>query len=118
MELLDRPFDNYDLLTFVAAIVLAIVIMALFMFVMGLPGRIAIQRKHPHAESVKIMGWSGFLAVVPWMHAFLWAFHDSMTVDVRRFPKEEEKAVRREIARLKGEPIEDDTDQSTTAKDA
>ena len=38
-------------------------------FVLGLPGRIAIARNHPEAEAVYLMGWIGFLAVVPWIQA-------------------------------------------------
>ncbi len=103
MGLLGRPLDNYDYLTFAAGILILIAFMTLVLFIMGLPGRIAIRRNHPHAESVKVMGYMGFLAVVPWVHAFMWAFHDSMTIDVRRFPKEEREAIRKEIDRLKGE---------------
>ena len=103
MKLLGGPLDSYDYLTFGIGLVFLIAFMALIMYIMGLPGRIAIQRNHPHAESVKIMGWMGFLAVVPWIHAFMWAFHDSMTVDVRRFPDDERKAVEKEIARLKAQ---------------
>lgn len=106
MGLLGRPLDHWDWLTFGAGILLIVAVMALLLFLMGLPGRIAIKRNHPHAESVNIMGWMGFLAVVPWVHAFMWAFHDSITVDLRRFPKEERETVRREIARLSGKPEE------------
>ncbi|MEM7178429.1 MAG: DUF3302 domain-containing protein [Pseudomonadota bacterium] len=102
MGLLGRPLDNYDYLTFAAGILILIAFMTLILFIMGLPGRIAVRRNHPHAESVKVMGYMGFLAVVPWVHAFMWAFHDSMTIDVRRFPKEEQEAIRKEIDRLKG----------------
>lgn len=108
MDLLARPLDTYDYMTFAALILLLIAVMLLFLFVMGLPGRIAIRRNHPHAEAVKIMGWSGFLAVVPWIHAFMWAFHDSVTVDLRRFPEEEREAIRKEILRLSGKS-EDET---------
>jgi Protein of unknown function (DUF3302) len=104
MGLVAGPLDANDDLTFAALVLLLVGVMLLFVFVMGLPGRIAIQRNHPHAEAVKIMGWSGFLAVVPWIHAFMWAFHDSVTVDLRRFPKEEREAVRKEILRLSGRP--------------
>ncbi|MEM8729480.1 MAG: DUF3302 domain-containing protein [Pseudomonadota bacterium] len=103
MQLLGGPLDNYDYLTFAVGLVFLIAFMALVMYIMGLPGRIAIQRNHPHAESVKVMGWMGFLAVVPWVHAFMWAFHDSMTIDIRRLPEEEREAVREEIARLKAQ---------------
>lgn len=114
MGLLGRPLDNYDYLTFAAGILILIGFMTLVIFIMGLPGRIAIKRNHPHAESVKVMGYMGFLAVVPWVHAFMWAFHDSITVDVRRFPEEEREAIRMEIERLKGQEdkpaIETDAD--------
>ena len=102
MGLLGRPLDHYDYLTFVALILLLAAVMGLILFIMGLPGRIAIKRNHPHAEAVKIMGWMGFLAVVPWVHAFMWAFHDSATVDIRRLPDDERDAVRNEITRLGG----------------
>ncbi|MEM8959102.1 MAG: DUF3302 domain-containing protein [Pseudomonadota bacterium] len=120
MDLLDRPLDSYDWLTFGVGILMLVALMALVLFIMGLPGRIAIRRNHPHAEAVKIMGWAGFLAVVPWIHAFMWAFHPSATVDIRRFPKEEREAVRREIARLKGEPEDppDDASSGSSPRDA
>ncbi|OSP56025.1 hypothetical protein BV911_04690 [Pseudoruegeria sp. SK021] len=106
MSLLGRSFDHYDFLTFGALILMLAAGMAVIMFLMGLPGRIAKKRNHPHAEAVNIMGWMGFLAVVPWVHSFMWAFHDSMTVDVRRFPKEERAAIRREMIRLGKSPAE------------
>jgi hypothetical protein len=37
----------------------------------GLAGRIAIARKHPEAEAVNLMGWAGFLAIVPWIKALV-----------------------------------------------
>jgi len=53
-------------------------------------------------EAVKIMGYAGFLAVVPWIQAFIWAFKPTDVVDIRRFPAEEAQATEEEIARLKG----------------
>jgi hypothetical protein len=53
----------------------------------GLPGRIAIARKHPDAAAVKIMGYAGFLAGVPWIQAFIWAFTPTDIVDIRRMPR-------------------------------
>jgi hypothetical protein len=106
MDLIGRPLDHYDYLTFLALLFLLVAGMAVILFIMGLPGRIALKRNHPHAEAVRIMGYMGFLVVVPWVHAFMWAFHESATVDIRRFPDEEKEAVRRELARLRGEPEE------------
>jgi hypothetical protein len=107
MGLLGRPLDNYDYLTFLALILLMAAVMGIILFLMGLPGKIALKRNHPHAEAVNIMGWMGFLAVVPWVHAFMWAFHDAITVDLRRFPKDEREAIRKEIERLGGTLNED-----------
>lgn len=112
MGLLGRPLDNYDYMTFAAIILLLAAVMGLILFLMGLPGKIALKRNHPHAEAVNIMGWMGFLAVVPWVHAFMWAFHDAATVDIRRFPKAEKDAVRKEIERLGGTVLEEYKDTS------
>ncbi|WP_255011627.1 DUF3302 domain-containing protein [Roseovarius sp. M141] len=68
--------------------------------ILGLPGRIAVARKHPDAEAVYTMGWVGFLAVVPWIQAFIWAFKPTDKVDIRRFPKEEQEAEKEDLARL------------------
>ena len=43
------------------------------------------------------MGWVGFLAVIPWVQAFIWAFKPTSVIDIRRFPKAEE-----DLARLTG----------------
>ena len=49
------------------------------------------------------MGYAGFLAAVPWIQAFIWAFKPTDIVDIRRFPVAEAKGIDEEIARLKGE---------------
>ncbi|MEP3276593.1 MAG: superinfection immunity protein [Stappiaceae bacterium] len=102
-SLIGGTLDQYDYLTFAIGIAALIAFFAIFIFIIMLPGKVAIRRSHPHAESVKLMGLMGFLAVVPWMHAFMWAFHDSLTIDVRRFPKAEKKAIEEEIRRLRGD---------------
>lgn len=102
-SLIGGPLDHYDYLTFVIGIAALIAFFSIFIFIITLPGKVAIRRNHPHAESVKLMGLMGFLAVVPWIHAFMWAFHDSLTIDVRRFPKAEKKAIEEEIKRLRGD---------------
>lgn len=121
MGLLGAPLERYDYLTFLALILILAAVMGLFLFLMGLPGRIAIKRNHPHAEAVKIMGWMGFLAVVPWVHAFMWAFHDGVTVDLRRMPEDERKNIRDEIKRLGGdvkEEYREASDDSTASDDS
>ena len=75
--------------------------LAFLIFMLGLPGRIAVARNHPDAEAVYAMGWAGFLAIVPWIQAFIWAFKPTDIVDIRRFPDEEREAIKEDIARLK-----------------
>ncbi|SFU19575.1 hypothetical protein [Sedimentitalea nanhaiensis] len=75
--------------------------LAAIAWLLGLPGRIAIARNHPEAEAVYTMGWTGFLAVVPWIQAFTWAFKPTDVIDIRRFPDEEREAIKEDLARLK-----------------
>jgi Protein of unknown function (DUF3302) len=98
--------DFWDYATFVAIFVLVAAAVAAFVFLAGLPGRIAIARGHPEAEAVKIMGWAGFLAAVPWIQAFIWAFKPTDVVDIRRFPAEERRAEEADLARLSGTPTQ------------
>jgi len=95
----------YDYLAFAAVAVCVAGFLALAVFMLGLPGRLALARRHPDAEAVNVMGWVGFLAVVPWIQAFMWAFKPTDVVDVRRFPRQEEEAEREELARLAGKPL-------------
>jgi len=76
--------------------------MVVLIVVLGLPGRIAYARKHPDAEAVNLMGWLGFLAVVPWMQAFFWAFKPTNVIDIRRTPGEERKAIEEAMAEHAG----------------
>src|SRR5208337_4626632 len=92
----------WDYLTFAVIFALIGAFLALAVLVLGLPGRIAIARKHPDADAINTMGWLGFLAIVPWMQAFIWAFKPTTVIDVRYFPKQEQENIAEEIARLKG----------------
>lgn len=85
--------DIWDYLTFLAFFLCGVGILAALVFILGLPGRIAYARKHPEAEAIDMMGWVGFLAVVPWIQAFLWAFKPTDVIDIRRFPREEQAAL-------------------------
>jgi hypothetical protein len=96
--------DFWDYATFVVMFLLVMSALVFLVWLAGLPGRIAIARKHPDAEAVKVLGYAGFLTVVAWMQAFIWAFKPTNIVDIRRFPKEEAKAIDEEIDRLSGKP--------------
>jgi hypothetical protein len=94
--------DFWDYVTFATFAIIGFAGVLLGIFILGLPGRIAIARKHPEAEAVRLMGYLGFLAIVPWFQAFFWAFKPTDVVDVRRMPAEEARATEEEIARLQG----------------
>lgn len=100
--LLGFDLDFWDYVTFVSLFIVGAGFMTMLVLVAGLPGRIAVARKHPDAEAVTIMGWAGLLPVLPWIQAFIWAFRPTDIVDIRRYPKEEARAVDEEIAHLKG----------------
>jgi hypothetical protein len=103
--MLGFELDFWDYATFASLFVLVLAGGVCVVWVAGLPGRIAIARKHPDAEAVKLMGWAGLLFAVPWIQAFIWAFKPTDIVDIRRLPREERIAVDEDIARLKGTPV-------------
>jgi hypothetical protein len=48
------------------------------------------------------MGWIGFLAVVPWIQALIWALKPTTVIDVRYLPNEQQRETDAMIARLAG----------------
>jgi Protein of unknown function (DUF3302) len=100
--LLGFHFGFWDYVTFLALAILVAAGLALAVFVLGLPGRIAIARKHPEADAVYLMGWIGFVAVVPWIQALIWAFKPTTVIDVRNLPRQERIETEAAIARLTG----------------
>ena len=105
----------WDYVTFGVLFVCVVLFLWFIVWLCGLPGRIAIARKHPDAEAVKIMGYAGFMAIVPWIQAFIWAFKPTNIVDIRRYPREEAKDIDKEIARLTGQ-TEAPSPQATEGK--
>jgi hypothetical protein len=77
--------------------------LGVLIFLLGLPGRIAIARNHPEADAVYAMGWLGFLAVVPWIQALIWAFKPTDVVDIRYLPGDVRRETDAMVARLSGE---------------
>jgi hypothetical protein len=112
ISMLGFSLDSWDYVTFAALFILGVGALVAIVFVLGLPGRIAIARKHPDAEAVNIMGWVGFLALVPWIQAFIWAFKPTQVVDIRRYPLAEQTAISEEIARMSGKGAADRTSKA------
>ena len=103
--MLGFELDFWDYATFATAALAGVAGILIYIWIAGLPGRIALARNHPEAEAVKIMGWAGLLpTILPWIQAFIWAFKPTDIVDIRRFPKAEAKALEEEAARLNDRP--------------
>ena len=93
----------WDYATFASMFVIVATAMTLAVFILGLPGRIAIARKHPEADAIYLMGWIGFLAVVPWIQALIWAFKPTDVIDIRNLPEATQRETDVMIARLTGQ---------------
>jgi hypothetical protein len=106
----------WDYITFLAVLVILIAFRAAIIVILGLPGRIAIAHNHPQADAVAAMGWLGFLGVVPWVYALIWAFRPTNVIDIRYLPEEERRATDALIARLAGKsaPPKEPSDGSAT----
>ena len=103
--MLGFELDFWDYATFLTFALAGLAGVVTVLWVAGLPGRIAIARKHPEAEAVKYLGYAGLLPTVyPWVQALIWAFKPTDIVDIRRFPHEEAIETDKEIARLRGLP--------------
>jgi hypothetical protein len=114
--MLGFEIDFWDYITFLTLALAGAAGVAFWVWLAGLPGRIAITRKHPEAEAVKLLGWAGLLPTIyPWVQAFIWAFKPTNIIDIRRFPREEARAIDEDIARLKGDAA---PARATAPKDA
>jgi len=91
--------DPWDYLIF-AVIFCSVVDSFCFAFLRGLPGHIAISRRHPEADAGNVMGWLGFLTLVFRIQAFIRAFKPTNRIDLGYFPKEEQQDVHRMLAKL------------------
>ena len=107
--LLGFKLDFWDFATFATLFFVTAVGLGTAVLILGLPGRIAVARKHPEADAVYLMGWIGFVAVVPWIQALIWAFKPTSVIDVRYFPKDVQHETELMIARLSGKAIPPET---------
>jgi hypothetical protein len=108
--MLGFKLDIWDYITFAVLLLSIAAVLAVLLWLAGLPGRIAIARKHPDAEAVGLLGWAGFLPIVPWIQAFVWAFKPTEIIDVRRFPRQENQSIDEDIAKLSHKPPPKKTD--------
>ncbi len=72
---------------FVILIVLGLLGLWLFVELGSLPGKKAVEGKHPQAEAINILGWLGLLfGGVGWMVALVWAHMKPVLAPVAEVP--------------------------------
>ena len=60
---------------FVILILLVLLGIWIFVKLAALPGQKAVERGHPQAEAINVLGWVGLLlGVAPWLVALVWAY--------------------------------------------
>jgi len=84
--------DAWDYLTFAATSIIVAAVLMLAVLLVGLPGRIAVD----------LMGYIGFLAVVPWVKALISAFKPTDVIDIRYMAGEERRETDAMLARITG----------------
>jgi len=117
--MLGFELDIWDYLTFLTLFLVVVSFVAFWVWLAGLPGRIAIARKHPEAEAVNLLGWAGLLPTIyPWVQAFIWAYKPTNIIDIRRYPREEKQWIEEETARLRGDPPKTSAEAGEAPKEA
>ena len=67
--------DGLDIAAFVVMGLLALMALALIMFLGGWPGRIARRLNHPYQDAVSVAGWVTLLTGgVAWPFVLIWAY--------------------------------------------
>ena len=99
------PVGFWDYMTFLFMAAVAVAFIVVFVVILELPGRIAVARRHPEADAVKLMGLVGFMAIVPWIQALIWAFKPTDVVDIRYFPSQEAAEINRMMAKMAGKTV-------------
>lgn len=55
-------------------IMLVVLLIVFGVYLLTVPGAIALNRGHKNAEAVRVLGWCGFFLPVLWLAAMVWAY--------------------------------------------
>ena len=101
--LLGFHLDFWDYVTFGAIFVIVARGLARRCSFWVFPAALPLRASIPEADAVYLMGWIGFLAVVPWIQALMWAFKPTAVIDIRYLPEEKQHETDAMIAKLTGD---------------
>lgn len=60
---------------FAILVLLMLLLIWIYAKLAALPGQTAIERGHPQAEAINVLGWIGLLlGVAPWLVALVWSY--------------------------------------------
>ena len=69
---------------FVILVLLVLIAIWVFVKLAAMPGQTAVERGHPQAEAINVLGWVGLLlGVAPWLVALVWAYTKPDTAQPR-----------------------------------
>ncbi len=62
-------------IAFTILVVLVLLVIGIYMALAKIPGEKALERGHPQAEAINVLGWIGLLlGLAPWVVALVWAY--------------------------------------------
>ncbi len=67
-------------IAFTILVVLVLLVIGIYMALAKIPGEKALERGHPQAEAINVLGWIGLLlGLAPWVVALVWAHMKTVT---------------------------------------
>jgi hypothetical protein len=106
--------DIWDYVSFATLFLTVVAFLAFYVWIAGLPGRIALSSNDPDAEAVRLSGWAGLLPTIyPWVQALIWAYSPTDKVDIRRFRCQEAREHEAGFAHLRGRAAAPITSESS-----
>ena len=76
----EYAFSGFDIAALILLLLIASLACVLFVFLGGLPGRVARDRNHPDVEAIRIGGWTTLImAGFGWPFVLMWAYRHKDT---------------------------------------
>ncbi len=81
--------SGLDIFAIIVLLILLVAVVAIWIVLAMLPGKIAARRNHPQAEAINIGGWLGaILGGILWPIFLIWAFLKPVRITIASAPEE------------------------------